>query len=230
MPIDLTGWSLAWGGFDYVGSGVDLSGTIGAGQVFVVGGPLSNADNANPTFDLSVAFSPQLQNSGSPADGIGLFRVPLADISTNTIPVDAVIYGDSNDSMLIDETGGVNPPDVGDANPGQSIERVDLAGTWQIQDTPTPNTTSLSTSKTLPAGDTLDIVTVSYAGSDKIQVDLDLISNVDVQICYAADLINPVWTEIATTQLTPANSSVVVDISSLGVDKVGYIAVISRTP
>jgi len=53
------------------------------------------------------------------------------------------LYGGSNSNNLIDETGSANAPEVGDASSGESIERTDLAGSWQIQSSPTPNSTSL---------------------------------------------------------------------------------------
>jgi len=117
--------------------------TIASGATFVVGGPTSSADNANPTFDLSYTISPGLQNSGADADGVALFNMRCAQVTASTVPVDAVVYGPTNTNSLLDETGVASSPDVGDASGGQTIERTDLAGTWQIQATPTPNTTSL---------------------------------------------------------------------------------------
>ena len=141
--VDLSTFCLGGGGSDYTTSEKQLSGTIAAGAVFVVGGPTSNASNHNPTFDLAANFSPDLQNSGSTADGIALFDVPCSSVGSSTVPVDAVVYGGTNTSGLIDESGFANAPEVGDAPSGQSIERTDLAGSWQIQATPTPNTSPL---------------------------------------------------------------------------------------
>ncbi|MCB1054834.1 MAG: lamin tail domain-containing protein [Acidobacteria bacterium] len=143
VAVDLSGYSLGGGGSDYTYTTLQLSGTIGAGQTFVVGGATSNATNYNPVFDQTLDFSPDLQNSGSTADGVALFDVPASSVTSSTVPVDAVVYGTSNTSGLIDETGSANAPEVGDAPTGSSIERTDLAGTWQIQSTPTPNATPL---------------------------------------------------------------------------------------
>ena len=109
----------------------------------MVGGPTSDGTNGNPTFDLVINFSPDFQNSGSVGDGVALFDVPAAAITTSTVPIDAVVYGPNNNNGLIDETGSANAPEVGDAAGGSSIERVDLAGAWQIQSSPTPNSTPL---------------------------------------------------------------------------------------
>ncbi|MCP4982856.1 MAG: hypothetical protein GY935_20465, partial [Gammaproteobacteria bacterium] len=83
---------------------------------------------------------PNLDNGGSAADGVALFSVSASAITASTIPIDAVIYGANNRNNLIDETGEANVPEVGDASADKSIERINLAGDWQIQSNPTPNT------------------------------------------------------------------------------------------
>lgn len=143
-PVNLSGWSLGWGGADYTYGQLQLSGTIGAGETFLVGGPVSTSTNSNPVLDLAVAFAPELQNSGTPADGIALYNLPVTSVTASTIPVDVVIYGGDNTNELVDETGAVGITDVGDASPGQSIERTDAAGTWQIQPAPSPGTTPIT--------------------------------------------------------------------------------------
>ena len=137
--IDLTDLCIGAGGSDYTSSMLDLTGTVAAGETFVVGGPTSDSGNANPTFDLALDFSPDLQNSGSTADGVALFNLRCSQVTASTVPIDAVVYGTSNTNNLIDETGSASAPDVGDATSGQSIERTDVAGTWQIQPLPNPN-------------------------------------------------------------------------------------------
>ena len=141
--VDLSGFCLGNGGTSYTTSTVQLSGTIASGATFVVGGPTSSSTNANPSFDQVLNFSPDFQNSGSTGDGVALFDVPCAQVSGSTVPVDAVVYGPNNNSGLIDETGSANAPEVGDASAGSSLERVDLAGAWTIQGSPTPNGTTL---------------------------------------------------------------------------------------
>ena len=141
-PVVLDGtYSIAWAGLDYTFGALDLVGTIGPGETFVVGGPISNADNAMPVLQQLASPALTLQNSGATADAVALFAVPAASISASTVPIDAVIYGDSNDSMLLDESGAPGAVDVADAASGQSIERV--AAGWQIAAVPTPNATTL---------------------------------------------------------------------------------------
>lgn len=137
--IDLSGYCVGNGGSDYATSKVQLAGTIAGGGTFVVGGTTASSANANPSFDQSTNFSPDFQNSGSTADGVALFDVPCASVTASTVPVDAVIYGGSNTSGLLDESGAAGAVDVGDAPAGSSIERTTSAGAWQIQSSPSPN-------------------------------------------------------------------------------------------
>lgn len=137
VPVDLASWSLGWGGADY-GSGVlGLAGTIAPGARFVVGGPLSGAENASPRFDLAVDLAPDLQNSGTTADGVALFDLPVEELGPDSVPVSVVIYGEENASGLVDETGSPGAVDVADAPSGSSIE-LGLDGLWRIQPAPTP--------------------------------------------------------------------------------------------
>ncbi|MEM9598938.1 MAG: hypothetical protein AAGD06_32015, partial [Acidobacteriota bacterium] len=83
------------------------------------------------------------QNGGSAGDGVALFDVPCSSVGASTVPVDAVVYGSNNNSGLIDETGVANAPEVADAPSGSSIERTSIAGSWQVQGSPTPGTSPL---------------------------------------------------------------------------------------
>lgn len=143
VAIDLAGYSLGAGGDDYTVTRVPLSGVIEAGGVFLVGGPLSNAANGAPTFDLEADFSPNLQNSGDAADGVALFDVPHLEITTSTVPVDAVIYGSANPNGLLDVDGEAGEPHVAGASEGASIERRGPEGTWRPASRPSPGRTEL---------------------------------------------------------------------------------------
>jgi len=137
-PVDLAGWSMAWAGSDWTYGRMDLSGTIPPRSCLLVGGPQSTAGNFSPVFDLAQDFNPDIQNSGTTADGVALFQVPASQVQGTSVPKDAVIYGGANSSNLIDETGQVNPPDVADAGSGKSIRRK-ADGSWEVAATPTPN-------------------------------------------------------------------------------------------
>ena len=103
--IDLGSFSLGWGGANYLSGKLALSGVVAPGAVFVVGGPLSDTANANPRFDLALDFAPDLQNGGATADGVALFDVPVEELLAETVPLDAVLYGESNDSGLLGPQG-----------------------------------------------------------------------------------------------------------------------------
>lgn len=137
--IDLTGYSLGWGGNDYAAQGGDLSGTIPAGECFLLGGPTSNPNSYQPVFDLVLDFSADLQIGGAAADGIALFADVESNIAADTIPLDAVIYGDANSNALLDAEGNTPDPHVGSAPETESIRRTALTPTWVIEPAPTPN-------------------------------------------------------------------------------------------
>lgn len=151
VPVDLSTMSLGSGGGDYTTSQVQLAGTIQPGTTFVVGGPNSGTENGNPSFDQVENFSPDFQNSGTDGDGVALFNVRASQVGPATVPVDAVVYGPNNNNGLLDETGTANAPEVGDAGSGQSIERIDEAGAWQIRANPDPNAWSPGTPPPPPA-------------------------------------------------------------------------------
>lgn len=143
--IDLSSYSIGWAGTSYANDGAQLSGTVAAGECFLLGGPSGDADSGfagPPMFDLIVGVDPQ--NGGSEADGVALFDVTLDAIAADTVPVDAVIYGSaSNGNNLIDETGIAPAPHVGDAPNGDSIVLLS-DGTWAIQADPTPTLCSFA--------------------------------------------------------------------------------------
>ncbi|MEM7052465.1 MAG: CHAT domain-containing protein [Acidobacteriota bacterium] len=144
VDIDLGGYSLGAGGEHYNHTTIQLEGIIGAGQIFVVGGPESNERNGFPEFDQRVNIQPDLQNvTSEAADGVALFDRPKAQIKQETVPIDAVIYGEKNTNRLIDRHGDVAKPHVGMAPKGHCLERVDLAGNWRISSQPTPNRSNL---------------------------------------------------------------------------------------
>jgi hypothetical protein len=139
--VDMAGYSLGWGGGSYGETGVvNLNGMVGAGACFVVGGGAADNDNGNPVFDQVADFHMDLENGVAPGDGIALFLGDAASITGETIPIDAVIYGDNNDNGLIDASGTA-PADshVEGAPDGQSIRRTSLAATWEVAPSLTPN-------------------------------------------------------------------------------------------
>ncbi len=138
QAVDLAGYSLGMGGTDYTAGLYALSGVVGPGECFLVGGPGSVPDNGAPVYSQALNFNPDLQNSGSTADGVALFAVPASQVTTTTVPMDAVIYGVQNTNGLMDASGGPGPVHVGDAPSGSSLLRVGV-DQWVVSPTPTPN-------------------------------------------------------------------------------------------
>ena len=149
VAVDLSSYSFGWGGADYTFGTLQLVGILAPGGTFVVGGPISDATNANPVYDQVANFSPDLQIPFpffAAADGIALFDVTAATITPATVPIDTLIYGgtffSSNSNGLIDSTGA--PGTVAYTLPffgaGTSIE-FDGTG-WGTQAAPTPGSVS----------------------------------------------------------------------------------------
>jgi hypothetical protein len=135
--VDLSGWSLGWGGADYTTGVLQLSGLLAAGDYFVVGGPTSDANNENPSYDQVANFTPDLQNPLLASDGIALFDVPAASVTAATVPVHVLIYGGLfNLNGLLDEQGNPGAIDAGIAPAGETLE-FDGAG-WSVQASPSP--------------------------------------------------------------------------------------------
>lgn len=135
--VDLSGYSLGWGGADYTVGALALpSVTLAAGAYYVIGGPVSDAGNGNPSFDLVANFAPDLQNPFIVADGIALFD------SGSPNPIHVVIYGLLNLSGLVDETGAPGAVDV--AFPGAAGTTLVWNGTsWSGGSAASPGTGSL---------------------------------------------------------------------------------------
>ena len=111
-----------------------------AGECFVVGGPNSSATNGTPTIGQGIDFDPDIQNSGSTADAVGLFHSAASAISGSSIPEDVVVYGGANNSAFKGPDGNViSAPHVDDASAGQSLLRT-TKDTWIISNTPNAET------------------------------------------------------------------------------------------
>lgn len=138
--IDLSGYSLGWGGHDYTTGSFDLTGSLRPGACIVVGGPNSNSNNGGPDYGITYNFAPDLQNGGGgTADGVALFDVPSAMVIATEPPVDVVIYGNANDSGLLDTQGNVPDPYINAPPNNHSLRRTALDVSWEIADSPTPN-------------------------------------------------------------------------------------------
>jgi hypothetical protein len=137
-PQPLAGMSLGWGGSSYRTGGLDLAGQLEARGCMIIGGPTSDATNGSPAVDVAADFSPDLQNAGTTADGVAIFAVTRESVTADTIPIDAVVYGETNTSGLLDASGQAPEPHVRTAATGGSLVRLDAAA-WDVASTPTPS-------------------------------------------------------------------------------------------
>ena len=140
-PVDLDGYGLSYAGLDYGDPNLEqLTGTIDPFGCFVVGGPNSAPLNGEPDIELSDDFAPDLDIAEFAGSAVALFAVPAARITTETVPIDAVIYGPNNDNALVDATGTPPAaPHVGNAPINGSIQRTSADETWITAAVPTPN-------------------------------------------------------------------------------------------
>ena len=140
--IDLSLYSLGWGRDDYTEGTLQLSGFIDPYETYLIGGPYSGPDNANPApYDMVYNFDKDLgKGNAGKTDGVALFLMPVADIDATSVPFFAVIYGrPTAATVLLDATGAVGSPSV-TADPFNGAESIELQadGSWIVQSTPTP--------------------------------------------------------------------------------------------
>lgn len=175
------------------------SGSVSPGQVVYVGGssmlPLSQGGVALKTKNTGTTAGDSfgtkntagvLGNGGDNADGVAVFNVTASSISSSTVPVDALFFGNSVGSAFKSSGSGYQLP-VNDtynggklqtssylaADPGSdqlvkatagvyntSTHTFTTSRTWSITSTPSYNTTSITISGT-PAGNIAPTVTLA---------------------------------------------------------------------
>ncbi|CAN0145598.1 unnamed protein product, partial [Laminaria digitata] len=132
--VDLGRYFLGAGTADYTDTSAQLQGIIPPRGCVMVGGPTSNGSNAQPTYDQTLDFMPDLPSSGDA--GVALFYLdPAGPLDT---PIDSIVFG-ANSAGLLDESG---QPD-GEVSPaisaGDSLERTSANhDVLRVQSAPTP--------------------------------------------------------------------------------------------
>jgi len=134
QAYDLGALSLAWGEYAYDGA-VALSGMLPAGSCRVVGGPTSNSGNFDPPLGQTHDFNPNLSREPG---AIGLFALPPADVDAGDVPVDVVIYGNSNGGGFRDPTGAQPGPVLPGNTDLVSMRRTGRGNSWEFASPPTP--------------------------------------------------------------------------------------------
>jgi hypothetical protein len=166
--IDLSSYSLGYGGASYASAVVSLFGVIDPGDYVVIGGPLRDASNASPSFHQVFDFEPDLENSGSIADGIALFALLPSEIDANSIPSDAVVYGTSNSNLLLGPNGDPSPVHVVDAPSGSSLSRT-AANEWIVLELPNPGSGVLTMAGSVPEPATALLLIPALMGIAAVQ-------------------------------------------------------------
>ncbi|MEM6991306.1 MAG: hypothetical protein AAF721_12430 [Myxococcota bacterium] len=145
--IDLSTWTLGWGGPDYGDirqkqlddpeADPGASTVISGFGCFLVGGPQSSDANGEPVLDFPEDFAPGLNYEETIGSGVALFDMPADEVDETTVPLDAVVYGPNNDAGLIDHTGmAVAAPHVGLPPSGGSITRTGAESQWDLNVAP----------------------------------------------------------------------------------------------
>jgi len=133
--VDLSQYSLSWGRNSLANS-VNLAAVMLApGDVFIIGGPTSDANNSNPVYDQIFNFGPDLYdgNHGNQEDAVALIYNPTATL------MHIVVYGGNGVvTAFTDEQGAVaTAVDSSGVGQGDSFEYLG-SGIWQAQAVPTP--------------------------------------------------------------------------------------------
>jgi hypothetical protein len=134
VPIDFGNYSVAWGDDNFDGA-VDLVGTVGAGECFVLGGPTSDAGNFMPVYDQQSEFNPQLWRDFG---GLGIYEAAAATVTATSVPVDVFVWGPDNTVGWVDPDGNVAAVTHA-AWPADISLRRTAPTTWVEGDPPTPN-------------------------------------------------------------------------------------------
>ena len=134
VAIDLSQYSLGAGASDYTKTRAPLHVVLPPNGCVVVGGPLPTTTQ-QPPYDEAFDFAPDLAPGGTAGNGVALFDIPADQITASTIPLDALVYGATNNSLL-DPSGNIAQP-MTLAPPGGSYFRA-VTSHWQTQPVATP--------------------------------------------------------------------------------------------
>lgn len=158
--IDLSGYSLGWGQNSYTANTATLPAfVLGAGQSFLIGGPISNGSNGNPVYDQVLNFNSNLGDGASNtwADVVGLF---FGDVGATPglLPVHLLVYGrNSAGTTVLDEQGNLAPVNVRTNGFAQGDSVAWDGASWQVLSTPSPG------SSNIPEPDTAILVSAGLA-------------------------------------------------------------------
>ena len=103
-PVDLATWSLGWGGTSLVSGAVDALGRRRGRRLLRGRWPESSRDNASrrsPSISRSIS-NPISRTAARRPTASRSSIVPVDEVTAETLPLDVVLYGESNDCGLLD--------------------------------------------------------------------------------------------------------------------------------
>lgn len=120
--VQLSHYSLGWGGASFAAHTKAFAPYLLAPKESHVVGMVSDASNFAPVIDFSSSFTPILGNGSVAAEGVALFFLKAADVLATSVPIDAIIWGGPNTSMLPNESG-MTKTEISPAPVGTSLVR-----------------------------------------------------------------------------------------------------------
>lgn len=114
--IDLSTYSIAWGKNAWTENTVQLSGTILAGDTFIIGGEYTGPLNGSPVYNQLYDFEKNIQKGNkNEMNGVALFDVPVAGVTATQLPYYAVIFGKSTATINLSDQFSIDTNDPGSA-------------------------------------------------------------------------------------------------------------------
>ena len=115
---------------NYTYTTTSLEGSLAPHSCMRIGGPISSSANGSPVLDEHHAFVPNIPNAGQVAAGVALFAMTAGNIAPATRPIDTVVYGPAN-TTLLGSDGDVHPTDSISVPAGSSLVR--QGGAWVVR-------------------------------------------------------------------------------------------------
>jgi hypothetical protein len=144
--VNLSTYSLGWGRTSYATNVLQLAGIVPDGATWVVGGTTSDARNGFPVLNDPVELAANLGSGFNlfNTEGVGLFDVTAANITSILAPIHSVTYGWSFATTVLPGESGAPAVPVfrmdldGNSPAGSSIEYMG-GNAWRLRATPEPN-------------------------------------------------------------------------------------------
>lgn len=209
--LDLSDFTLGAGTAAYDETLVQLSGNLAPGGCAVIGGPVSDADNGSPDYDVATDFNPDLPLTG----GVALFVGPTAEQTDARTPVASIVYGGSNPNGLLGTDGNAKTDISPAVTEGSSLTRTSSSDTLNLT-TPTPGQCVHIESMSPAVGSNQATGTVSITGFGfDVALDTATIGTTALQSCVETasgiECTLPTTTDAGDSDLTVSRVNEYVD-------------------